>query len=117
MNYSPHAEFAALYKNYTSAPDSIAKHLTRRMVQLTESDPLLVVTGQDVVLFPGAGRQPIVESFRHSTRGFVELTSVSHLGPAVASLIQLRELGDPVWRTDAQRLIDQIDRTRLINTA
>jgi hypothetical protein len=40
MNYSPHAEFAALYKNYTSAPDSIAKHLTRRMVQLTESDPL-----------------------------------------------------------------------------
>ena len=45
MNYSPHAEFAALYKNYTSAPDSIAKHLTRRMIQLTESDPLLVVTG------------------------------------------------------------------------
>jgi hypothetical protein len=117
MNYSPHAEFAALYKNYTSAPDSIAKHLTRRMVQLTESDPLLVVTGQDVVLFPGAGRPPVVESFRHSTRGFVELTSVSHLGPAVAWLIQLRELGDPVWRSDAQRLIDQIDRTRLINTA
>src|SRR4030088_3441247 len=55
MKYSSHAEFAALYKNYTSAPDSIAKHLTRRMVQLTESDPLLVVTGQDVVLFPGAG--------------------------------------------------------------
>src|SRR5882672_9913774 len=117
MNYSPHAEFAALYKNYTAAPDSIAKHLTRRMIQLTESDPLLVVTGQDVVLFPGAGRQPVVESFRHSTRGFVELTSVSHLGPAVASLIQLRELGDPVWRSDAQRLIDQIDRTRHINTA
>src|ERR1700733_11627742 len=55
MNYTPHAEFAALYKNYTSGPDSIAKHLTRRMVQMTESDPLLVVTGADVVLFPGGG--------------------------------------------------------------
>jgi len=117
MNYSPHAEFAALYKNYTAAPEGIAKHLTRRIVQLTESDALLVITGQDVVLFPGGGRQPVVESFRHSTRGFVELTSVSHLGPAVASLIQLRELDDPIWRSDAQRLIDQIDRTRLINTA
>lgn len=117
MNYSPHVELAALYRNYTSAPDSIAKHLTRRMVQLTESDPLLVVTGADVVLFPGSGRQPVVESFRHSTRGFVELTSISHLGPAVASLIQLRELKDPVWRSDAQRLVDQIDRARRINTA
>ena len=116
MNYSPHTEFGALYKNYTSAPDSIAKHLTRRMVQLTESAPLLVVTGADVVLFPGSGGQPVVESFRHSTRGFVELTSVSHLGPAVATIIQLRELQDPVWRSDAQRLIDQIDRTRSINT-
>jgi len=45
------------------------------------------------------------------------LTSVSHLGPAVASIIQLRELKDPVWRSDAQRLVDQIDRTRQINTA
>jgi Domain of unknown function (DUF5624) len=116
-NYSPHPEFSALYKNYTSGPDSIAKHLTRRMVQMTESDPLLVVTGADVVLFPGAGRQPVVESFRHSTRGFVELTSISHLGPAVAWLIRLRELNDPVWRSDLQRLIEQIDRTRRINTA
>ena len=117
MTYSPHAEFSALYRNYTSAPDSIARHLTSRMVQLTNADPLLVVTGSDVVLFPGSGRQPVVQSFRHSTRGFVELTSVSHLGPAVASIIQLRELKDPVWRSDAQRLVDQIDRTRQINTA
>jgi len=57
-----------------------------------------------------------VESFRKSTRGFIELASVSHLGTAVAWLIRLRELADPVWRTDAARLIDQIDRTRRINS-
>jgi len=116
VTYSPHGEFSALYKAYTSGPDSIAKHLTHRMVRLTDADPLLVVTGSDVVLFPGSGRQPIVESFRHSTRGFVELTSVSHLGPAVAWLVRLRELEDPVWRSDAQQLIAQIDKTRRINT-
>jgi len=59
---------------------------------------------------------PIVESFRKSTRGFIELASVSHLGTAVAWLVRLRELNDPIWHTDARRLIDQLDRTRRVNT-
>jgi hypothetical protein len=116
MTYSPPSEFARLYKLYTSDPDSLGKHLTVRMAALTEDDPLLVVTGSDAVLFPGAGKAPVVESFRKSTRGFIELASVSHLGTAVAWLIRLRELKDPIWRGDAGRLIEQIDRTRAINT-
>jgi hypothetical protein len=116
MTYSPPEEFSRLYKIYTSDPDSMGKHLTDRMSELTQSDPLLVVTGSDAVLFPGSGKPPVAESFRKSTRGFIELASVSHLGTAVAWLIRLRELQDPVWRSDARRLLDQIDRTRRINT-
>ena len=116
MAYSPPEEFSRLYKIYTSDPESMGKHLTDRMSALTEGDPLLVVTGSDAVLFPGSGKPPVAESFRKSTRGFIELASVSHLGTAVAWLIRLRELEDPVWRTDARRLLDQIDRTRRINT-
>ena len=117
MSYSPPVEFSDLYKIYTSDPNSMGRHLTVRMSELSKDDPLLVVTGSDAVLFPGAGRAPIVESFRKSTRGFIELASVSHLGTAIAWLVRLRELNDPVWRTDAQRLIGQLDRTRRINTA
>jgi|SRR5450631_1713855 hypothetical protein len=116
MTYSPHAEFSTLYKIYTSDPDSIGKHLTARMAEVTDDHPLLVVTGSDAVLFPGSGKPPVVESFRKSTRGFIELAGVSHLGTAVAWLVRLRELGDPVWRTDAARLIAQINRTRGINS-
>jgi hypothetical protein len=94
----------------------MGRHLTARMSELSSEDPLLVVTGSDAVLFPGVGRSPIVESFRKSTRGFIELASVSHLGTAVAWLVRLRELDDPIWRTDAERLIGQLDRTRRINT-
>jgi hypothetical protein len=94
----------------------MGKHLTVRMCELSKHDPLLVVTGSDAVLFPGAGGTPIVESFRKSTRGFIELASVSHLGTAVAWLVRLRELNDPIWHTDARRLIDQLDRTRRVNT-
>src|SRR6266403_3395715 len=95
----------------------MGQHLTSRMATLTDGDPLLVITGSDAVLFPGSGKPPVVESFRKSTRGFIELASVSHLGTALAWLIRVRELEDPVWRRDAGRLIEQLDRTRAINTA
>src|SRR5258708_27024646 len=116
MPYSPHGEFSKLYKVYTSDPDSIGKHLTARMSEVTDDHPLLVVTGSDAVLFPGSGKPAVVESFRKSTRGFIELAAVSHLGTAVAWLVRLRELGDPVSRTNAARLIDQVRRTPRINS-
>jgi hypothetical protein len=116
MAYTPPAEFSALYKAYTGDPHSMGSHLTARMRRLTDTDPLLVITGSDAVLFPGPGKAPSVESFRKSTRGFIELASVSHLGTAVAWLARLRELGDPMWRPDAERLIAQLKRTRQINS-
>ncbi|MEA3142554.1 MAG: hypothetical protein QOK23_4723 [Gammaproteobacteria bacterium] len=116
MPYNPPAEFSALYKAYTGDPDSMGSHLTARMRRSTDADPLLVITGSDAVLFPGSGQTPSGESFRKSTRGFIELASVSHLGTAVAWLARLRELDDPVWRQDAERLITQLKRTRQINT-
>jgi hypothetical protein len=86
------------------------------MAAASNDDPLLVITGSDAVLFPGSGKAPVVESFRKSTRGFIELASISHLGTALAWLVRLRELNDGVWRGDAARLIEQIDHTRSINT-
>jgi hypothetical protein len=113
--YTPHPSFRSLYEAYTG-PDSTGLHLTRHMVELTGQDPLLVVTGSDYVLFPGTGKRPIVEGFRNSTRGFVELTAVSHLGPAIAWIFRLRELGYARWRKDAGRLIERTARVREFNT-
>jgi hypothetical protein len=114
MAYAPHDDFRSLYDTYTG-PDSTGLHLTKHMVRLTEDEPLLVITGADFVIFPGSGQPPIVESFRHSTRGFVELTAVSHLAPCIAWLFRLRELGYAHWRDDAKRMLDRADRVRSIN--
>jgi Domain of unknown function (DUF5624) len=114
MAYAPHDDFRRLYDAYTGQ-DSTGQHLTKHMVGLSEHDPLLVVTGADFVIFPGSGRPPIIESFRHSTRGFVELTAVSHLAPSIAWIFRLRELGYANWRDDAKRIIDRSDQVRLIN--
>ncbi len=113
--YSPHPSFRSLYEAYTG-PNSTGLHLTRHMVELSRQDPLLLVTGSDFVLFPGAGKRPIVEGFRNSTRGFVELTAISHLGPAIAWIFRLRELGYARWKEDAERLIERTARAREINT-
>lgn len=115
MDYAPDPEFQALYNAYTATPDAIGPHLNDLLGQLSRNDPLLVATGSDIVIFPGGGRAPVVESFRLSTRGFVEITAISHLGVAVPYLIRLRELDHPDWESDTRRFIAQTQRVRAIN--
>jgi hypothetical protein len=114
--YQPHEAFRKLYGTYTGE-DSIGQHLTRHMADVNKAEAMLVVTGSDYVLFRGHGTAPISQSFRLSTRGFVELTAVSHLGPAVAWLFRLREIGSSTWRGDVDRLLASLAEVRAINDA
>jgi hypothetical protein len=118
MSYQPDSAFAGLFRAFTSDPDSIGAHITQQMAQLHADDPLIVSSGSDIVLFPGAGRAPCVESFRKTTRGFIELTAVSHLPLALAYLARMRELNpaSDAWRADATRLIEHAAATRAANS-
>ena len=118
-------ELVALFTTYTASPDSIGSHLARAAVSATAHDPLLVVTGTDLVLYPGGGKPPLIEPYRLATRGFKELAGVSHLGPAVATLARLRELGGDGaadgqpgdgWRADAVRLLGATTAARAANS-
>jgi hypothetical protein len=95
-------EFERLFKLYTADRDSIGSHLTRAAEHASFAGEL-VVTSVPMWRFSQApGGPPDVESFPLSTRGFIELAAISHLGPAVAALVRMREL-DPArspWRTD-----------------
>ena len=116
MANAPDLDFLSLYEAYTSVPDSIGPHLNGLLGKLSSGDPLLVATGSDVVIFPGDGRPALTESFRLSTRGFIEITGVSHLGVAVPYIMRLRQLGDPRWEADTRRLIDTATRVRAVNS-
>jgi len=110
-------ELVGLFTTYTASPDSIGRHLARAVADRGRDDPLIAATATDVALYPGGGRPPTVEGFRISTRGFKELTGVSHLGPAVASLVRIRTLlGDGSWRPDAERLLAEVKTTRAVNS-
>ncbi len=105
-----------LFETYTASPDSIGRHFSSAAAHRVRQDPLLVATASDMVLYPGGGAAPQVEGFRLSTRGFKELAGVSHLGPALASLVVLREQGDATgWYEDAERLLGASERARAAN--
>ena len=116
MGYAPDPRFRQLYALFTPDEGSIGERLNGVRARLSASDPLLVATGTDLIIFPGDGRPALTESFRIGTRGFIELTSVSHLGVAVPYLVRLRELGDPQWEALARQLLAQLAQVRGVNT-
>ena len=115
-------ELVDLFTIYTASPDSIGAHLAQATARETEHDPLLVVTGTDLALYPGGGAAPVIEPYRLATRGFKELAGISHLGPALATLARLRELSEPTgnadaWRADAALLLDAAKAARAASSA
>jgi hypothetical protein len=111
-------ELVALFETYTAGPTSIGADLARMTTAAGAKDPLIVATGTDMAIFPGNGGAPSVQSFRLSTRGFKELAAVSHLGPALATLVNMHAL-DPasdLWRKDAERLLTATATARAANS-
>jgi hypothetical protein len=107
--------FTRLFLAYTGAPGSVGLTLIQAAERAHAGKPMIVATHSDLALYPGNGEPPAVEGFRLSTRGFKELTAISHLGPAVASLATIKELGP--WREAATELLAATQETRKANSA
>jgi len=117
--YSPEPAFASLFAAFTGGyPQSIGRQLSRIMERQSDGDPLLVSSSSDVALFPGDSRAPELQSFRKHTKGFIELTAVSHVPLAVCYVARMRELepDSDAWRGQLQFLIDQSRSARQANT-
>lgn len=111
-------ELLRLFETYTAGPTSMAAKLAALTAAATQNDPLIVATSSDFMLYPGGGKAPEVVGFRLGTRGFKELAAISHHGPAVASLLRMREI-DPsstLWRSEAVRLLESTRIARAANS-
>lgn len=115
MNGGARTQLLELFNVYTGTPDSIGALLTKSTARARAADPLVVATASEIVLYPGGGRPPELEGYRLSTRGFKELTAVSHLGPALASVVMLKEMRKP-WRGVAERLLEAARAARTAST-
>lgn len=109
-------DFMKLFEIFTSAPDSIGRQLHRELGAHHSEDPLMVVTGSEIFLFPGAGKPVTAIDYRLTQRGFYEMTGVSHLGLAIPYLARLRELGFAGWESAARDLLVQCRVVRKTNS-
>ena len=109
-------ELVALFNAYTGDADSLGRHLAEAAARRSSDTPLVVATSTDLVLYPGGGAAPEVLGFRFKKRAFMELAGISHLAPALASLVALRAMEpEGVWRRDAERLRERIASARAAN--
>lgn len=116
--YEVEPAFTSLFRTFTNDSLSIGSELTRAIEEAGRGDALLVSTASDIALFPGHGAAPHVESFRRSTRGFIELTAVSHVPLSLAYVARLRELepGGDGWRDRLKAVEAQAQAVRATNT-
>src|SRR3546814_17555909 len=99
------SDFMQLFEIFTSAPDSIGRQLHRELGAHHSDDPLMVVTGSEIFLFPGAGKPVTANDYRLTQRGFYEMTGVSHLRLAIPYLARPREFGFAGWERAARDIL------------
>lgn len=112
-------ELLRLFKVYsdTKAPgrNSIGDHLSVLSMNEHSGDTLIIATGTHLALYPGDGRPPQVQGFRTNIPAFTELTAVSHFGPAIGSVVAIKNRGHELWRTDAEALLRESRLVRVAN--
>lgn len=117
--YGPPASFTELYRVFPSSegPDSIGAMLGETLREAGGAGPLVLVTSRALYVYEPEARALVATAdFRLAPdSGFVEMTAISHVGPAIAYTAALREEGDPRWRGQAERLIERLRAVRETN--
>jgi Domain of unknown function (DUF5624) len=79
--------------------------------------PLVLVVGSDIYVYDTAGGARLgTERFRADrASGFYELTAISHIGPALAYLAQIKANGDARWQARLASLRTHTAQVRALN--
>lgn len=111
-------EFMQLFGAYTGGPSSIGYQFREISTEVQSSNPLIVATAEDIILYPGDGGDPAHLPYRFGTASFIEMTSISHLGPAVASLAEIyaNDTESEGWRQYANSLLNAARAARSANS-
>ena len=128
-SYSAPTEFMQLFFDFTGSnePDypagqpTLGQMLTQAVVAKerasSTSAPLLLVEGSDIYVYDSnSGARLSQERFRADrASGFYELTAISHIGPALAYLAEIKANGDARWKSRLASLQTHTAQVRALN--
>ena len=127
--YTAPAEFMNLFFDFTGSNEpgypagqpTLGQMLTQSVIAKEpgrdESAPLMLLVGSDIYVYDSkSGARLSQEQFRDDpTSGFFEMTSISHIGPALAYLAQIKANGDERWKARLASLQAHVAQVRALN--
>jgi hypothetical protein len=127
--YSAPTEFMDLFFDFTGShePDypagqpTLGQMLTQAAIAKERAGgapgPLVLVVGSDIYVYDStSGARLGQERFRADrASGFYELTAISHIGPALAYLAQIKANGDARWKARLASLQTHVAQVRALN--
>ena len=126
--YTAPAEFMNLFFDFTGSeePDypagqpTLGQMLTQAVAAKETSGapgPLVLAVGSDIYVYDAStGARLSHDQFRADrASGFFELTAISHIGPALAYLAQIKANGDARWKARLASLQMHVAQVRALN--
>ena len=127
--YTAPAEFMDLFFDFTGSEEqgypagqpTLGQMLTQSVIAKEPAGaapgPLVLVMGSDIYVYEATnGARLSQERFRADrASGFYEMTAISHIGPALAYLAQIKSNGDARWKARLASLRTHIAQVRALN--
>jgi len=124
--YTAPAEFMDLFFDFTGSNEAgypagqptLGQMLTQSVARENgPPGPLVMVVGSTIYVYDSAGGARLAEEQFRADRasGFYELTAISHIGPALAYLAQIKANGDPRWKVRLAALRTHTAAVRALN--
>jgi Domain of unknown function (DUF5624) len=129
-SYTAPAEFMNLFFDFTGSGEpgypagqpTLGQMLTQAAAAKAQASgdapgPLVLVVGSDIYVYDSkSGARLSHERFRADrASGFYEMTAISHIGPALAYLAQIKANGDARWQPRLASLRSDVAAVRALN--
>ncbi|WP_298624084.1 DUF5624 domain-containing protein [uncultured Legionella sp.] len=127
-NYTTPTQFMNLFFDFTGngEPDfpqykkTISDHLIQfeqgKIENTLYNGPLVMFLDSSIYVYDQNRRLLFSKLMRtNRSSGFFEMTSVSHVGPALAYLAKMKQNGDPSWQPAMASLLEHIKQVKILN--
>ncbi|MCC5791930.1 MAG: DUF5624 domain-containing protein [Legionellaceae bacterium] len=110
------------HNDYPKNQTAIAQDLSMVVAQSSKQKPgpLIIANSVGIYVYSGEKGHRLMSSASYRAQpdsGFYEITSVSHVGPAIAYLGALKDLGSALWEKHLDPLIHHLRAVREVNSA
>ncbi|PHQ81343.1 MAG: hypothetical protein COB66_02580 [Coxiella sp. (in: Bacteria)] len=109
------------HPGYPSDRVAIAENLSKAIADSSANTlpgPLVVATSTGIYVYDAADGHALISGTDvrcEPNSGFYELTSLSHVGPAIAYLATIKEMGGDQWKSHIPEMIDHLHGIKTAN--